>query len=421
MHFALKTGLPFVLCVIGFLVSACTLKDPIPHIPAIDPSTLSVFSPLSKRLQSHVNYLAGPELKGRKPGTEGNQRAAEFIIRHFTQAGLKLFPSLRTFRQSIDASIGDNLLGVRYSSSVRGQKRFILVGAHFDHLGEIKEEIYPGADDNASAVAILLELAYALPPLKNYSVVFAAFNAEEPPYFQTSQMGSYHFVKYLPEEIRTTKNIQVAIIMDLVGGVHWESLRNVVFSAGAEASPFLYQQMNETIQERKNEHGLEIKPIGLHLIEEIPVIGHRAFSDYDAFRRVSVPIVFLSAGRTPRYHQPSDTPRTLYYERMALTIRWLQALLSRIDGHTNPYSYQPHRVEVEDEIASFRPLILQAANWKTRIPGTSTSAIEKFQSDVEWLEALDPSAMDEGDIKRLERVSLRLQCLVAKLSLCSLF
>ena len=255
--------------------------------------------------------------------------------------------------------------------STRAEAIHVLVGAHFDHLGKIDGEIHPGADDNASAVAILLELAFAMQSLGQYSVVFAAFNAEEPPYFQTPQMGSQHFIDHLPPEIGKPNNIQVAIIMDLMGGVHWPPLRDVVFTAGAEASPVLYQQVKKELEVRGNGHRLEIKPIGLHMIEEIPLIGHKAFSDYDAFRNESVPIVFFSAGRTPRYHHPSDTPPTLYYERMALTTKWLKGLVSRIGKHTKPYMFQPNRKEFADEVASFRPLILQAANWKTRIPGTS--------------------------------------------------
>ncbi len=421
MDFPFRKPLRLLLLAIGLGISACVLKEPIPAIPPIDPSFLQVSTPLSKRLQAHVGYLASPVLKGRKPGTPGNQRAAEYIIGKFKVAGLVPFNSLGSFQQSIDKTIGDNLIGLRYGRSKSAQKRFILIGAHFDHLGEIEGEIYPGADDNAAAIAVLLELAFATQPLKNYSVVFVGFNAEEPPYFQTSQMGSQHFLKHLPTEIGKPQHIQVAIIMDLMGGVHWRPLQNVVFSAGAEASPALYQQVKKVLRIHQNEHGLEIKPIGLHMIEEIPVIGNRAFSDYDAFRNASVPILFLSAGRTPRYHQPTDTPNTLHYERMALSMQWLHSLIARIDGYRKPYTYQPNQIAFEDEIASFRPLIAQAANWKTRIPGSSASSVEKFQSDLQWLSNLNPSNPGEDDIKQIERASIRLQCLLAQMSLCHLF
>jgi len=421
MPLNLGQGLTLSAVVLCLGVSSCTMKEPIPPIPPIDPTLLPVVSSYSQRLRTHVEFLASPELKGRKPGTIGNQRAADYITQNFILAGLKPLPSLGSFRQSIGHLLGDNVLGVRFADTEKGRNRFIVVGAHFDHLGEIDGEIYPGADDNAAAVALLMELALATPSLKNYSVMFAAFNAEEPPYLGTSQMGSQYFVSYLPVEIGKLQNIQAAIIMDLMGGVHWEPLRNIVFTAGAEASQELYQHVKGELEIEGNGHHLVIKPIGLHLVEEIPVIGRKAFSDYDAFRNASVPIVFLSAGRTPRYHQPSDQPSTLYYERMALTTDWLQALLHRMDEQSKPYQLQPNRKEFADEVASFRPLITQAANWKTRIPGTSASSIEEFQSDVEWLNRLNPSQAGEEDIKRLERASIRLQCLLADFPLCGLF
>ncbi len=142
-------------------------------------------------------------------------------------------------------------------------------------------------------------------------------------------------------------------------------------------------------------------------------MGRVSFSDYDAFRNRSVPYLFLSAGRTPRYHQPSDLPDTLHYERMASTVRWLQQMAQRIDRDTKPYGFEPAREEVPDEIASLRPFIVQAAEWETRIPGTSLLSLMKFKTDVRWLQRLDPTTATPDDIKRLERSCLRMQCLLA--------
>ncbi len=395
---------------------------------AVDPKTLPVVSDLAKRLKAHVDYLASPELAGRKPGTLGHRKAAAYIETRFQEAGLVPLASLHEYRQSISTALGDNLLGVHPSAPRDPASRWIVIGAHYDHLGGQ----YLGADDNASAVAILIETARSLPPLRAHRVLFAAFNTEEPPYIRTPLMGSQYFVDHLPPEIGVLSNVQAAIIMDLMGGAHWAPLQETVFAAGAEKSPGFYRRLKETASREtfhvKHEASrltpdssrLAVLPVGLHLVEEIPLLGRVAFSDYDAFRNAGVPFLFLSAGRTPRYHQPSDLPDTLHYERMAATVRWLQAFLHMIDQDQEPYGFDADRLIFADEVASLRPLISLAADEQSKIPGTSALSLWKLKRDVEWLEQVNPDKPSEDDIARLERVSIRLQCLLADFPGCFL-
>ncbi|MDE3036288.1 MAG: M28 family peptidase, partial [Nitrospirota bacterium] len=144
----------------------------------VEPSSLPIASDQAKALQTHVRFLADPSLQGRKPGTQGNRAAAEYIKSRFQEAGLVPLSSLGGYGQSLPARLGDNLLGLRPAAEATAQAPYIIVGAHYDHLGGA----YLGADDNASGVAILIELARSLPALRHHHVLFAAFNAEEPPY-----------------------------------------------------------------------------------------------------------------------------------------------------------------------------------------------------------------------------------------------
>ncbi len=379
-------------------------------------------SDLATRLRSHVEYLAGPELSGRKPGTPGHRKAAAYISEGFRDAGLAPLPSLGGFGQTVTKELGENLMGAREARLALNPAPGILLGAHYDHLGGD----FLGADDNAAAVAILLEIAHSLPPLAHHSVLFVAFNTEEPPYIRTPLMGSQHFVDHLPPEIGSTITLKAAIIMDLMGGVHWEPIRDAVFAAGAEKSPGLYRHVKETakfvqLPERGPGDALSILPLGLHLVEEMPFLGAVSFSDYDAFRNVGVPFLFLSAGRTPRYHQTTDLPDTLHYERMAATARWLQNLLRAIDTDSSPYEFKPDQFDFADEVATLRPIVAKAANWDTSIPDTSIMSYWRLQRDHSWLQELDPAAASEEDFKRLERISIRIQCLLADFPGCFLF
>jgi len=153
---------------------------------AIDPRTLVVTSELAKRLRTHVEYLAGPELSGRKPGSPGNRGAADYIAARFGEVGLVALPSVGGYGQQISPALGDNLIGLRLGTSPDSAAPWLLIGAHYDHLGGQ----YLGADDNASSVAILLETARVLPRLTHHHLLFVAFNTEEPPYIRTPNMGS---------------------------------------------------------------------------------------------------------------------------------------------------------------------------------------------------------------------------------------
>ena len=377
---------------------------------AIDPTSLIITSELAHRLRDHVEYLASPELEGRKPGTPGHQAAAQYIVQSFQEAELEPLPSLKGYRQPISSEIGDNLIGIRRASSSTATERWLLLGAHYDHLGKSGGKIYAGADDNAAAVAILLKIAMALPALRHYSVAFVAFNAEEPPY---ALLGSQFFVDHLPNEIESLRNLQAVIILELMGGVHWEPLKHVIFSAGAEQSPGLYRHIKDQTSHNLKNHKLCIKPLGMHLIEEIPLLGRTPFSDYHAFRNASVPFLFLSAGRTPRYHQPTDLSNTLHYERMALTTEWLLDLFYQIDEDREPYEFLHNNIDFSQEIQTLQPLIAQAANRKTCIPDTSLPSLLKLKADEKWLAKVNPNRVGSADIRRLERASLRMQGLLA--------
>lgn len=379
---------------------------------AIDPRALPVTSPSGRLLHEHVSFLASPDLAGRQPGSIGNRQAAQYIEDQFRAVGLQPLPSLGGYRQTISARMGDNIMGAIPPTAHTHHTRWIVIGAHYDHLG------YPflGADDNASSIAILIETARNLPRLSHYGILFVAFNSEESPYFGTADMGSQFLFHHLPPEIGHTDNLHAAIIMDLMGGVHWTPLKNAIFATGAEKSPAFYQHVTRT-----SVPSLTVFPVGIHLVEEIPDHGHKAFSDYDVFRNHQIPFLFLSAARSPRYHTAGDVASTLHYDRMAATVEWLRQLLAQMGQDEAVYTFDPHRVEFADEVASFRGIAEQAIHEHTLIPGTSRWSLRKLKQDVEWLRAVDGSAPTRQQLDRMERISIRIQCLIADYSGCFTF
>ena len=287
-------------------------SQPLPDLLSLDPAT----SP--ERLRKIVELLASDELEGRAPGTEGSRLAREFIVEAFQEAGLE--PAGEDgFLQRVRSGSGTNVIGLLEGKDPNLREEVVIVSAHYDHLGRQGERIYYGADDNASGVAILLETARAAEKARAHlrrSLLFIAFDAEEPPAFLSHEMGSRYFVEH-----PTVAHDAIALMigMDLVGTDPWPGWEGRLFAMGSEKSP----AVAPLVDRASDVDGLYVRRIGIHLIEEIPVWGRQPFSDYDAFRNREIPFLFLSCGRSADYHKPTDTAEKLNYDKMARIVRFL--------------------------------------------------------------------------------------------------
>ena len=231
---------------------------------------------------------------------------------------------LDPFEQPIPTCNGANVLAPLPGDC----DRWVIVAAHYDHLGRAGGDTYRGADDNAAAVAILVDVANAIVRTRprGRGVLFAAFDAEEPPYFLTESMGSEHFARHptIPLD-----KIDMMVCMDLVGHAigHGmpEAVANSVFALGAERSEGTAAIVD----------GLASAVPGAHVrrvdAEVIPPL-----SDYDAFWRRDVPFMLLTNGRSNRYHTPDDTPAHLDYAKMAATARWLERFVRAVCERREP-------------------------------------------------------------------------------------
>jgi len=165
-------------------------------------------SQLNDSLMSDAEFLSDPKLNGRSPGSEGHEVAATFLRQRIADLGFAPMFDGRYEQVILSGSkeLGRNICGRWPGNS----SEVILIGAHYDHFAGI-----PGADDNAAALAILLEAARLLRPWAgNSGIVACFFDLEEPPHFLGPTMGSNWFVKHCP---LTPQQIKCAIIMDLCG------------------------------------------------------------------------------------------------------------------------------------------------------------------------------------------------------------
>jgi hypothetical protein len=267
-------------------------------------------------LRAHVYRLASPDFRGREG--PGAARAARHVAAAFER--LKLQPAFgKSYFQEVPAPndpnsfIGRNVAAILPGTDPALKDEWIILAAHHDHLGVKGGRLYPGADDNATGVAALLEIAeaFALNPKKpRRTIVFVSFDQEE-----TGLIGSTHFAKNPPLPLTKLKAV---LVSDMLGRSLGGVMDEYVFVLGSESSPAL----RKVVIDVQPEAELKVGRIGAD------VIGTR--SDYGPFRDRKIPFLFFSTGQHRDYHQPTDTPDRIDYVKLRRIACWMRDLLARL-------------------------------------------------------------------------------------------
>lgn len=245
-------------------------------------------------LLADVRALSSDAMEGRGAGTPGGERARAYVVGRFKESGLKPFgasylqPFKFTPRRETAEREGANVVGyVRGSSR---PERFIVVTAHYDHLGVRGRQIYNGADDNASGVAGLLAVArrFARRPPR-HSIIFVAFDNEE-----DGGGGSRKFVADPPVDLGA---VVLNVNLDMIG----RNDKGELYAVGAHHYPFLKPYLERVAATSR-----------LRLLQghDDPARGAQndwTFqSDHGAFHRAGVPFVYFGVEDHADYHQPTD-------------------------------------------------------------------------------------------------------------------
>ncbi|MEX2532146.1 MAG: M28 family peptidase [Gemmatimonadota bacterium] len=248
-----------------------------------------------ERLLRHQSILAHDSMEGRKAGTPGNRRARSFLLLQVDRIGLDPVRGTRsqefrfTGRRDGEAYEGLNIMGMIEGSEHPG--RFIVVTAHYDHLGVSGDEIFNGADDNASGTAALLELAHyfrANPPA--HSLVFVALDAEE-----QGLEGARTWVDAPPVPI---ESIALNVNLDMIS----RSEAGELYAAGTHHYPFLIPWI-EAVAARA--------PVTLLMGHDSPDLppgdDWTMASDHAPFHGAGIPFIYFGVEDHEGYHHPSDT------------------------------------------------------------------------------------------------------------------
>ncbi|MCP4254243.1 MAG: M20/M25/M40 family metallo-hydrolase, partial [Candidatus Scalindua sp.] len=254
------------------------------------------------RMLKDIEYLASDELVGRGLGSEGLDRAADYIAKQLSDAGIQPCGDgpddyFQTWTEQIDMPDRDvvtikNVIGIIPGKNPEFNGQSVVIGAHYDSHGlgwpdvlkGNKGKIHHGADDNASGISVLLEFA-RLAGKKwqpERTIVFVAFSAEE-----AGKLGSLHYVKYA--EKYPVSKIMAMINLDTVGQLGQDAL-TIFGNYSAREWVHIFRGAGYVT-------GVQIKQSTLDT-------GN---GDEKSFIDAGVPSVHLFSGARDNYHRPTDT------------------------------------------------------------------------------------------------------------------
>ena len=277
------------------------------------------------QLQVDVVYLASDLLEGRETGKKGERMAAEYIAHRYEEVGLspKAYSGnwYQDFEVQYKAHPHAKETETRTARNVIGYldndaEYTVVVGAHYDHLGHGimgsrhtgDPAVHNGADDNASGVALLLQLAEQLKTGRatNNNYLFIAFSGEEMGLF-----GSKYFVN---NPTINLGKVNYMLNMDMVGRLNEDKVLSV---NAAGTSPAWKEVLND----------LSIG--GIDAVTSESGIGP---SDHTSFYLKDIPVLHFFTGQHDDYHKPEDDAELVNYQGLLLTTEYILALIEELDG-----------------------------------------------------------------------------------------
>jgi len=259
------------------------------------------------RLKKHIYYLADDKMKGRGTGSKEADKAAKYVQKAFKSYGLKPLGT-QGYYQDFEAKVRRVVVqdSIRPSRNVigfldNGADKTVIIGAHYDHLGEGKQgsskdstgygRIHNGADDNASGVAGLLELARVFSQNKAKEPVnflFIAFGAEE-----LGLVGSRYFAAHPTLPLST---VHFMLNMDMIGRFNPDNGVAIIGYGTAPEFETIFKQI-DTSRHIRHYTGYE----------------GRGGSDQTSFYEKDIPVLFFHTGGHDDYHKPGDDAHKVDY------------------------------------------------------------------------------------------------------------
>jgi len=278
----------------------------------------------SAQLLQDLRVLSADDMQGRRVDTAGGAKARAYLLRRFKASGITPFGS--TFDEAFTFTMGrgggtqTTVHGVNVVGHIDGTKtpgRYIVVSAHYDHLGIQSGVVYDGADDNASGAAALCSVAaYVAAHRTANSVIFVAFDGEE-----EGLRGAQAFVKAPPV---AAGSIGIDLNMDMIG----RDPNDKLFVVGIYRQPSLRPFV---------EHVAARAPVKLLIGHDTP--GEKEDwtdeSDHYAFMQSHIPALYFGVEDFDQHHQPTDKFETMTFDFYVRAVETMILAVQEFDAHLN--------------------------------------------------------------------------------------
>ena len=276
---------------------------------------------LITNLKRHVSILASDSLEGRGLCTDGAKKAMNYIESNFKEIGLLPFKGSFVHRFNFEYGLArvhaNNIIGMIEGTDPVMKNEYIVIGAHYDHLGfeekDGKKLIYNGADDNASGTSGVIELARIFKDqnisLKR-SVLFIAFDAEE-----SGLNGSIALLKdsvLLPEQVRFMFSLDMIGMYNKNKGLELNGIESLL-------------NVNASIEAALKKKEIKIKKVNGRIVVN---------TDTAPFAAKGIPTVHVFTGTRSPYHKPEDDADLLDYTGMAKVVEFNAELIEQITNES---------------------------------------------------------------------------------------
>lgn len=273
-------------------------------------------------LKNSVSVLTADSLKGRKSGGEYEKKTADYISKILTQNGVELLYPAEGQDFSFISGKGDtiysrNIVGIFEGYDTLLKNEYIVIGAHYDHLGSYimnvngkdSLQIFRGADDNASGVACMLALAKMASAQKylfKRSLLFVAFGAEE-----NGMTGSWYFVN---RAFGHMSKVNYMVNLDMVGRSSGDNyLRAYTVVPDVNLNEFFNLMSDKTYKVYPKVYNSDYFP-----------------SDHQPFASAGIPVTLFTTGIHNDYHTVRDTPEKLDFDQMESVCEYIFDLLRAV-------------------------------------------------------------------------------------------
>jgi Zn-dependent M28 family amino/carboxypeptidase len=275
----------------------------------------------SRQLLADLRALSADDMEGRQVDTPGGARARAYVMKQFEASGISPFGKSYTQEFTFTSARGANRIerhGVNVVGYVEGTgqpRRYIVVSAHYDHLGVRNGQIFHGADDNASGTAALFAIAkYFSAHRPSKSLIFVAFDAEE-----TGLQGSQAFVRHSPVDAGL---ISIDLNADMIG----RDPDSKLFVSGTFLQPSLKLPIERVAAKA---------PVKLLMGHDDP--SQRSADDWTrdsdqySFIQAHIPALYFGVEDYGQHHKPTDVYETMNHDFYIRAVETLILVVQEFD------------------------------------------------------------------------------------------